>query len=560
MTTRGAAKKSKNKYAPVQRQRLMLHLGVFVEVVFWLKLKGVIEVQTTIIHPVVSCSDRKQVEGMIAALESVRKDTYNVIGSLSFWGGSWMKADSIMRQKRFTPERYYVGDKPIPSKIFEWTVSDTAKNILAQQEAAKTAVIKRSYQAFPVKKKESQESLTGEQKALNQKNVATRKQWCAALVDQSFLSIPRLHRWVRQEYKRGHCRQNRQIVYQGQGYKCKRINRSTVKVEIQSLTPRKPITLTVRTNRIITGQIRVIRNDAGNLEIHNLETLYNRDYCALINRLPELGVDRGYTEVLATSEGEMLGDGFGKQLSRKTDRITRIGQRKNKLWSLANVRYKEKDPAKSQRIIQNNLGNKTELKRRVKDNAYVESLVNAAVKTATQQSQHIIYEDLTAQFQEFKKLSRKALRERASLAGSGSRHQRRSRNRLQKWQKGTVVERLQVWSERNCARLTAVNASYTSQVDSLTGTLLGSRKGDCFIRFTGDVLHSDTNAANNIRNRAHDPEVTRYMKSYEVQFVLLRRTAAFLKTLNLTLMDAIQLGWLDTKHILHKKFKELLQG
>lgn len=347
---------------------------------------------------------------------------------------------------------------------------------------------------------------------------------------------------MRQEYKRGYCRQNRQIVYQGQGYKCKRINRSTVKVEIQSLTPRKPITLLVRTNRIITGQIRLIRNDALNLEIHNLETLYNRDYCKLISRSRELGVDRGYTEVLATSEGELLGNGFGKQLTLKTDRITRIGRKKNKLWSLAHVRYKDKDPAKSQRIIQNNLGNKTQLKRRIQDDAYIESIINAAVKTATQQSQHIIYEDLTAQFPENKKLSRKA------------------RNRLQKWQKGTVVERLQVWSERNCARLTAVNASYTSQVDSLSGTLLGTRKGDCFIRYKGDVLHSDTNAANNIKNRAHDPEVTRYMNKDEVQFVLLRRTAAFLKTLGLTLSDAVERGWLDIKHTRHKKFKELLQG
>ncbi len=532
--------KPKNKYAQVQRQRLMLCLGIFVEVVFLGKLRGAIEVQTTIIHPVINCSDREQVGGMIALLESVRKDTYNVIGSLSFWGGSWMKADAIMRSKGFVPERYCIGDKPIPSKIFEWTISDTAKNILAQQEAAKTALIKRIYQIFPVKKADAGERLMPEQKALNEQNTSLRKEWCAALSDQSFLVIPRLHRWVRQEYQLGHCRQNRQIVYQGQGYKCKRLNRSTVKLEIQSLTPRKPIVLTVRTNRIITGQIRVIRNDSGDLEIHNLETLYNRDYCKLINRLPELGIDRGYTEVLATSQGELLGNGFGKQLTKKTDRITKIGRRKNKLWSLAHVRYKDSNPAKSQRIIQNNLSNKTELKRRIKDDAYVESIVNASVKTATQQAEHVIYEDLTARFPENKKLSRQA------------------RNRLQKWQKGTVVERLQVWSERNCARLSAVNASYTSQVDSLTGTLLGSRKGDCFIWYTGDVLHSDTNAANNVKNRAHDPEVTRYMKKDEVQFVLLRRTAAFLKTLCLNLSDSVDRGWLDIKHTKHKKFKELL--
>lgn len=534
--------KSKNKNAQAQRQKLMLCLGVLVEVVFLLKLQKSIEVKTTIIHPVIGCSDREQVDEMIVTLETVRKDTYNVLGSLAFWGGSWMKADPIMRSKGFVPERYHAVGKALPSKVFEWTVSDTAKNILAQQEAAKAAVIKRIYSTFPVKKPGVGVQLTPEEKAINEQNTSLRKQWCAALSDKLFLNIPRLHRWVRQEYKRGHCRQNRQIVYQGAGYKCKRINRSTVKLELASVNKGKRITLTVRTNRIITGQIRVMRNDAGNLEIHNLETFHNLDYCQLINRTAEIGVDRGYTEVLATSEGELLGEGFGRQLTRKTDRITRNGRKKNKLWSLAHVRYKQSDPAKSQRIIQNNLGNKTELKRRNQDDAYVESIVNTAVRTVTSKSQHVIYEDLTAQFPENKKLSRKA------------------RNRLQKWQKGTVVERLQVWSERNCTRLTAVNASYTSQVDSLSGTLLGGRKGDCFTRYTGDVLHSDTNAANNIKNRAHDPEVTRYMKKDAVQFVLLRRTAAFLKTLGLTLSDAVERGWLDTKHTKHKKFKELLQG
>ncbi len=135
--------KPKNKNAQAQRQKLMLCLGVFVEVAFLLKLKKAIEVKTTIIHPVIGCSDREQVDEMIVALETVRKDTYNVLGSLAFWGGSWMKADPIMRSKGFVPERYHAVGKARPRKVCEWTVSDTGKNILAQQEAAKAAVIKR---------------------------------------------------------------------------------------------------------------------------------------------------------------------------------------------------------------------------------------------------------------------------------------------------------------------------------------------------------------------------------------------------------------------------------
>lgn len=187
----------------------------------------------------------------------------------------------------------------------------------------------------------------------------------------------------------------------------------------------------------------------------------NLDYFKLLNRSAEIGVDRGYTEVFATSTGLMLGDGFGKQLTRKTDRITSIGLSKNKLWSLADVKFKNKNRIKASRILENNLKNKTELKRRNCDDAYVETIVNTSVKIATQLSDCIIYEDLTAPIPDRRKYM-----------------SRRAKNRLHHWQKGTVVERLQVWAERNHTHLTSVNCAYSSQVDAVTGTLLGSRNGD----------------------------------------------------------------------------------
>lgn len=532
--------KKEQELANFQSKRLLLVIHKYIEVWFLLKLETLIWVNTTIIHRVTDCSDLDQIEQIISVLEVVRKDTYNVIGSISFWGLSWMKAVPIMSEKGFTASIYSIGDRPLPSKIFEWTVNDTAKNIIAQQEAAKKAVIAKIYQGFPISESPN---LTDEQKSINKQNLAVRKEWCKALTDGSFLKIPRLHRWVRLEYKRGHCRQNRQIVYQGQAYKCKRINRYTVQLSIQSATPRVPIILTVRTNRIITGQIRVICSGAGNLEIHNLETLMNLGYFKLLNRDSEIGVDRGYTEVFATSTGMMLGDGFGKQLTRKTDRITLIGQRKNKLWSLANVKFKNKNRIKASRILENNLRNKTELKRRNRDDAYVETIVNQSVKIATFLTDHLIYEDLTDNIPDRRKQI-----------------SRRAKNRLHHWQKGTVVERLQVWANRNHTHLTSVNCAYSSQVDAVTGTLLGSRNGDRFIRYTGVELQADQNAAEVIRLRAHDREITRYMKFNEVQYVLLCRTKAFLKTLGLSLQDAVSRRWLDSKHTHHKRYKELLLG
>jgi hypothetical protein len=297
----------------------------------------------------------------------------------------------------------------------------------------------------------------------------------------------------------------------------------------------------VKSNRIITGQIRLMRNSIGNLEIHHLETLYNRDYCQLINREGVAGLDRGHTEVFYTSNNQVLGECFGAQLNRKTDRITSVGRKRNKLWSLANVRYKH-DHEKAKRILENNLGIQTEFKRRQKDDAYVNTVVNTACKRATFEYTTVHVEELLEQISSHKKLSRRA------------------KNRLEKWEKGTVKDRLTHWSLRNNTNLNWVNAAYTSQIDHRNGTLLGIRRGDNFTTYDGVVFQSDHNAAMNVLHRGLDKEITRFMKYTEVQAVLLRRTALFLNAMGLTLLDAINNGWLDVKHQFCQAFKEILHG
>ena len=45
-----------------------------------------------------------------------------------------------------------------------------------------------------------------------------------------------------------------------------------------------------------------------------------------------------------------------------------------------------------------------------------------------------------------------------------------------------------------------------------------------------------------------------------MQAVLLRRTARFLEGMGLSLLDAVELGWLDFNHSKTRAFKELLAG
>jgi hypothetical protein len=525
--------------AALQAKRLLILSGYYVDCWFVTKLESVLRVETTVINPVIECSYRDTIDALIDTLYTVRADTYNVLARVQFWNNSWFGTQNIVAAKSGKPETRLVNGKPLPSKIFEWTVQDAAKNILASQEASKVEIIKRIYKRIPL---HTDANLTKQQIAENKEFTKQRQAAIDALKSfETIKTIPWLHRYFRDCYKRGHCQQNRQIVYQQQAYSCKRISRYLVEVEVQGLERGKRIKLIVKSNRIITGQIRLIRNDNGELEIHHLETLYNRSYCDLLTRHPELGLDRGYTEVFYTSNNEVLGDDFGKQLTRKTDRITAYGRKKNKLWSLAHVRYKD-DKYKANRIIQNNLGSQTENKRRRIDDAYVNTVVNTACKAATKQAVTIHVEDLLERISPNKKLSRRA------------------KNRLEKWEKGTVKDRLTHWSQRNSTNLNWVNAAYSSQVDHRNGTLLGTRNGDCFTAYDRVEFHSDLNAAKNVLHRGLDTEITRFMKYKDVQVVLLRRTALFLNAMGLTLLDAINFGWLDIKHKKCRAFEEILNG
>ncbi len=84
-------------------------------------------------------------------------------------------------------------------------------------------------------------------------------------------------------------------------------------------------------------------------------------------------------------------------------------------------------------------------------------------------------------------------------------------------------------------------------MDYLTGTLLGSRNGNCFTPYTGEVLQSDYNAANVILSPGTDAEITRSMKYRDVRRVLLHRTVRYLHILGYSVSEALNKGWLSSQ-------------
>ncbi|NMG07897.1 zinc ribbon domain-containing protein [Brasilonema sp. UFV-L1] len=448
----------------------------------------------TQVVPVVSCSDESQIDRIMHLCGVPRRLTYNKLGSLQGWGLDWKKADPIVRTV-LKPD-----DIGLPGKLWEWSVNDTMKAISAQQESAKTFLTQDIYNHTndPDKRKRLIDLL---------KTNPTVDNW--------------LHRQFRKQYLKGHTFVRNQIVYQGAGYSSKRLTRNTIQLEVAGLTRGKRITLKLRCRHIIKGQIRLIRNEHGGLEVHCIRTK------TLI--LPQgepnkkLGIDKGYTEGYYTSEGTKIAEGLGKLLTAKTNRITKTNRNRYRLFAISRI-----NPAKSATILKNNLGYKTKKRRLQREKATIQNFIRKDLRLNITTPVEIFCEDLTQPIigkQQAKHINRK----------------------LNQWMNGELQASIEKISLETGSKVSVVNPAYTSQVDSATGTLLGRRERDCFIRYTGDVIQADLNASINIRIRGTDNNITRYMKSSDVESELLTRTVRYLASIGSSVTDALNLGWLLPK-------------
>lgn len=448
----------------------------------------------TQVIPVVSCSDEAQVNKIMYLCGTPRALTYNKLGSFKGWGLDWKKADAIVRTI-LKPT-----DIGLPSKLWEWSVNDTMKAISAQQQAAKTVIIRDIYRH------------TSDKDERNRlidllKTNPTSDNW--------------LHRQFRKQYLKGHTFVRNQVVYQSGGYSCKRLTRNTVQVEVASLTKGKRISLRLRCRHIIKGQIRLIRNSLGVLEIHCTRTK------ALIlpqgKPISKLGIDKGYTEGFYTCENTKIADGLGKLLTAKTNRITRTNRNRHRLFAHAQA-----NPSKSAIILKNNLGHKVKSRLLVREKMTIQNFIRRDLRRHISSPVDIICEDLTQPIkskQQAKHINRK----------------------LNQWMKGELQASIEKIALETGSTVSVVNPAYTSQVDHLTGTLLGRREGDCFIRYTGDVIQADLNAAINIRVRGTDNNITRYMNRGDVESELLTRTVRYLASIGKSVTDALNFGWLLPK-------------
>jgi transposase len=427
----------------------------------------------------------EQLEEIALLCGILRSELWNKYGSLKSWGIDKFKIEKEFRVTH-PPEKY-----GLTSKLYERTLYKCIDEIHTYQDAVKASVKDEIY-----RKTDSE---------LERKYyffLLPRRFW----IDVETKRAKWLHSVIRKYFYRGHSNVRNQIVYNVGMYSIFENGKYSY-IELASLERGKRLVLPLRGNPDISGEIKVIIQPDKRIEIH-----YPKKVEKIVppNRFTDcVGIDRGFTEVYVTSDGEFLGTDFGLVISQEVEYRVERGRKRGKLHSLAQKDDKVGNDTKAENIRKNNLGIVKLTRKKRKIEGRLKTLVFTATLQIFLKYGTVVYEDLTEPIKDKKGLKGKAAAKMSS------------------WCKGLVADALKEVSVRLSGQAIAVNAAYTSQTDCRYGVLLGERKADSFHCFDGVVLQSDINAARNILARRDDAEITRYMKFTTVKSILLRRTEQF---------------------------------
>jgi len=161
--------------------------------------------------------------------------------------------------------------------------------------------------------------------------------------------------------------------------------------------------LKLKCRRTVSGQIRLICNEDGQLSIHCTR---KRTLTLPTLRVDqEIGIDKGYTEAFYTSNGDSIASGLGHLMTEKTKRITRTNRNRYRLRSHA-----KNNPEKSAAILKNNLGHKVKSRKLRKEKATIQNFIRKDLRRVITSPTRIFAEDLTSPIigkQQAKQINRK---------------------------------------------------------------------------------------------------------------------------------------------------------
>jgi len=273
-------------------------------------------------------------------------------------------------------------------------------------------------------------------------------------------------------------------------------------IGIMGLEPRKRIHLLLRSDvSPNTGANIKIVLKGNRIELHHVVEIEEKQ-----NKNSEVvAIDKGFTEIITSSNNKRYGLGFNEILKEESDRLSEKNKKRNKLRALAK-KYEEKgDFGKPEAIKISNLGKRKYNHQGLTNKDKLKTFINTAIGEFIQREAPslVAQEDLT--FSNWsKKLSKKVKRYFSS------------------WLKGYIKERLEYISKLNGVKLETVNAAYTSQVCHICGSF-GKRNGDRFYCAEHREMDADYNASLNILARYFDSGITLYTPRKKVKEILQER-------------------------------------
>ena len=272
-------------------------------------------------------------------------------------------------------------------------------------------------------------------------------------------------------------------------------------IEMTSTKPRKRVRINLTDQNKYHGNIRVILKET-KIELHHLVKTKQRIAWTEKN---EIGIDKGFRTLIATSSGNLYGENLNGLLNKETERLNNKNKLRNPYWALAKKYEKEGNFKKAQNIWKNNFGKIKYKKQKGKHDATVKSYINFSLNQffIMEKPSMIISEDL-------------------SFVSWKDKFPKHIKRKLSRWIKGYVKERIEFKCKVWGVEYQLVNAAYTSQICHKCGKF-GTRKLDNFECPSHGKIHADINAGNNIKQRKNDHEIKRFTPYKEVKKILKER-------------------------------------
>lgn len=405
-----------------------------------------------------------------ALLGKIRQEVWQRYGSIKGVGISHRTIrNEWVRSRDFTP---------LAAKAWKETLRDVIDDIKLYEEAAKEKVRTAIW-------KHSQEE-------------DERRRLLGLLKGNGWVKDAYLRRKMRAFKRHGKTQVKNQIIVEEGVYRQFIGRNGNTWLKISSLVRGKMLCIPLNSNVVLNGCLRLILKN-GIVYVHH--TLNQKAF----NKCGDLivGVDKGYSEAFADSEGNFYGVDFGSTMTKGSAKRHTRGQARNKLYQIA-----KKNPKKAASIYKYNLGRKKLESNDTKQKNLIRNIAFQAAHAIVNIAGEVRAEDLSRPF-------------------SGRATKWKAYNRkMSAWARSTLAEALYTVCRARGSCLRVVNCAYTSQVDSKTNLLQGRRVGDKFYHANGDVSHADTNAAVNIKVRGGDTAITLYTPHQEVKKILLDRLAA----------------------------------